>query len=373
MKKSFLVAVSFLTLFNTAQAQTCSTSAGINLTQGSGSFAKLPARDQGQLGTCYAHSASDLLSAHLKIPRLNIYQTAIANDTAMDGGTPKDVIDSFGKIGWACSNTSVFSSMFPTANKNIISELQDSFVGTPIFYTVNSFDTKGISRQKQIAQKAAEIAKNSAISRGVNGILHKKNDLDSLPLNDAAEIVHHLIKAQHTKIKSIMTKYGVGQYTPTLANFIVDRVHYDQKAMYSYAGIMYPFKLIKEIMGKTCPQSQKVAIPSNVVGMGLKMRQSNKTAMQDKIESLLEKNRQAVSVSFLVSLLTGVSDGYHAVNIVGCRTNGNNTEYLLQNSWGKSCQHYRSSLRSKCSEGRIWINSDALLSVTTEINWVGKK
>lgn len=422
-------------------AQTCSSSSGIDLSK-NGSFAGLPARDQGQLGTCYAHSGSDLLSSYLKIGRINIFQTAVANDTSMDGGSPGDVINSFSRLGWACTNTALFKNLFPSVQTNIIGELQDTFIGSPIFYTINANDKAGIARQQRIAQKAAVIAQNNGVSSGaisqsdiaiekyhainkkIRGLedqikkledekswfsknteienkigviqkqiavlrkqakaqheiyvagldkLHRSNNLDALSEDEAAEIVYVNVNKQYLKFAAIMKKYGLQNVTPSLATFIVDRVHYDPKLIYSYAGIMYPYKLIKNVMNTACPVNERTKIPSTIKAASLTTKNSSTTAMMEKIESLLEKNRQAVSISFASSFITGKQGEHHAVNIIGCRTNGHLTEYLLQNSWGQGCASYKTSLQSKCSQGRVWVPATGLLNNSTEINWITNK
>jgi len=425
---------------STLYAQTCSTSSGIDLSKNNGPFSTLPARDQGQLGTCYAHSGSDLISSYLKIGRINIYQTAVANDTSMSGGSPGDVIDSFARLGSACTNTSLFRNLFPSVNTNIISELQDTFVGTPIFYTIHAFEAKGITRQKRIAEKASAMAlnqvasgivseyesaltryhafnkeisslqvkirkledkkswfsSNTEIEKQINkikqqitviekkakaehakyvaglGRLNQSNNLDALNEDEAADVVYYNIKKQHLIFSAIMKKYGLQSMSPTLAEFIIDRVHYDPNHKYSYAGIMYPYKLIKQAMEKACPSYEKAKIPSNLKGASMRPKTHSRNAIQDKIEALLERNRQAVSVSFPSSILTGGKGELHAVNIIGCRTNGHNTEYLLQNSWGQNCSGYKSSLQGKCSQGRVWVPSNSLVNNLTEINWISR-
>lgn len=429
-------------IYSNAGAQTCSSSSGIDLSRSGGAFASLPARDQGQLGTCYAHSGSDLLSSYLKIGRINIYQTAVANDTSMDGGSPGDVINSFAKLGWACTNTGLFKNLFPSVQTNIIGELQDTFIGTPIFYTINANDKNGIARQVRIAEKAAVIAKNNGTTQGaigqsdiaiekyhkinkqidaleaqikklegekswfgknteinnqitkiqkqisglkkqadaqhsiyVSGLekMHRSNNLDALSEDDAAEVVYFNVNKQYLRFASIMSKYGLKSVTPTLAEFIVDRVHYDQKAAYSYAGIMYPYKLIKKVMYTACPQGERTKIPTTLKASTMDSRKNSAQSMMDKIESILENNRQAVSISFASSFVTGRDGEHHAVNIIGCRTNGHLTEYLLQNSWGQGCSSYKASLQGKCSQGRVWVPAQGLISSSTEINWITTK
>ena len=365
----------------------------------------------------------------------------MANDTSMDGGSPGDVIDSFAKLGWACTNTGLFRNLFPSVQTNIIGELQDTFVGSPIFYTVNAFDKEGLARQKRIAEKAAVIAQNQGISEGAIGQhevaierfhafnkqirnleaqikklegekswfgsnteinnkiakikqqiaglekkakaehekyvaglakLNRSNNLDALSEDDAAEVVYYNVNKQYLKFSSIMKKYGLASVMPSLPVFIVDRVHYDPKLQYSYAGAMYPYKLIKNVMSTACPQNERTKIPAEISGASMSTRKFSTASIQDKIESLLEKNRQGISISFASSFLTGRNGEHHAVNIIGCRTNGNLTEYLLQNSWGQSCSSYKSSLQSKCSQGRVWVPATGLLNNATEINWISK-
>lgn len=418
-----------------AFSQTCSSSAGIDLSKGSGAFSGLPARDQGQLGTCYAHSGSDLLSSYLKAGRINIFQTAVANDTSMDGGSPGDVINSFSKLGWACTDVGLFKDLFPSVSKNIIGELQETFLGTPIFYT-NELSVKGRARQDRIAKLAAELAisgvtpkpaqiasdsallnyknlnnqianleaqiskledskswfgSNEDIDKKISQLkvtikgLKKKADvehgiyakglgrpssqnLDLLSEEDAAEVVYAAVKSQWLAFSRIMGRYGLRSSMPGLPKFIVERVA--SKDGSSYAGAMYPFKVIKDVMNQICPAHLKKKIPANLRGSSLTMKKDGSVKIQEKIESLLEMNRQAVSISFNSSLLTGSTGDQHAVNIIGCRTNGRSTEYLIQNSWGQSCSKYKTSLQSKCSQGRIWVPASGLLSSSSEINWI---
>jgi hypothetical protein len=151
----------FLTLVIEAQAQNCQTQSGINLSENGGPYSTLWPRDQGSVGTCYVHSASDLLSSFIGGGnRFNVFETAVLNDSGADGGQPYEIMKVLIERGWACRDNGSFANLFPSQEKNIISDLQDA-VGTsgmPVFYTNDPYSKAGEAKQKRIAELAGKMA-----------------------------------------------------------------------------------------------------------------------------------------------------------------------------------------------------------------------
>jgi hypothetical protein len=155
--------ISFVTLSlsGAAIAQSCGSATGVNLSQGNGPYSGFHSRSQGAVGTCYAHSASDLISTFIGgNDRLNIYDAAIVSDNAADGGQPSDVMENIIKRGWACKDYGQYANFFPSQTKNIITELMDAVAGSgmPVFYTANYQNIEGAARQQRIAVLAGKMA-----------------------------------------------------------------------------------------------------------------------------------------------------------------------------------------------------------------------
>jgi hypothetical protein len=161
--KYFLSTFLFLTFVTTAHAQNCQTQQGINLSVNGGPYSSLWPRDQGSVGTCYVHSASDLLSSFIGgSSRFNIFEAAVANDSGADGGQPSEIMQTLVERGWACKDSGSFSNLFPSQEKNIISDLMDAVAGSgmPVFYTNDPYSNAGEAKQKRIADLAGKMANN---------------------------------------------------------------------------------------------------------------------------------------------------------------------------------------------------------------------
>lgn len=161
--KYFLPSLLFLAFVNAAHAQNCQTQQGINLSANGGPYSGLWPRDQGSVGTCYVHSASDLLSSFINSSnRLNVFEAAVANDSGADGGQPADILKTLIERGWACKDNGSFANLFPSQEKNIISDLMDAVAtsGMPVFYTNDPYSKTGEARQKRIAELAGKLANN---------------------------------------------------------------------------------------------------------------------------------------------------------------------------------------------------------------------
>lgn len=148
-------------------AGACDTPTGINLSANGGPYANISPRNQGSVGTCFAHSATDLVSSYLKVGRLNVFDGAVASNNSADGGAPADVMNALFKRGWACSDGGQFTNLFPSSSTNVITELHTALLSLPLYYTNDTNSTAGIARHKKIAALASEFADGSKKPCGV--------------------------------------------------------------------------------------------------------------------------------------------------------------------------------------------------------------
>lgn len=94
------------------------------------------------------------------------------------------------------------------------------------------------------------------------------------------------------------------------------------------------------------------------------------TLMLEKWDKLLEKeNPQPIGINYNSGVLKNKKGGGHASLVVGRRWKNNRCEYLVHNSWGKSCSKYP----WECEDGRIWIPGETLAAKVGGGYWIIKK
>ena len=77
-----------------------------------------------------------------------------------------------------------------------------------------------------------------------------------------------------------------------------------------------------------------------------------------ELDKLLDRDEPAALAISGDFLQTGKPDlqHNHAVAVIGRRTAaGGQCEYLIRNSWGKSCKHYAPRFREACGLGQLWL------------------
>jgi hypothetical protein len=62
---------------------------------------------------------------------------------------------------------------------------------------------------------------------------------------------------------------------------------------------------------------------------------------------------------------------FHASIVVGKRQKNGSCQFLIRNSWGTDCGAYAKNW--ECEKGQIWIDADALLENTRELQFVRKE
>jgi hypothetical protein len=220
-------------------------------------------------------------------------------------------------------------------------------------------------------EHARYIDNNSILMQG-------RSQLDELSVRQAAEVVLYWARKSYPKVKEAYQKYGIGQYAPTIEEFIEQWSYYDsEKKSYAYAGGNYPYAILKDIVEKACPENKRIRLTPRIEAKSMRKNEGEEK-MEKQIEKMLtQANPQGAGLSFKTDLISSTStDSFHAVNIIGCRTLSNGKkEYLLHNSWGSSCQSYLPELRTpdKCQFGRVWVESSKVLRKATEIQWIQRR
>jgi len=257
---------------------------------------------------------------------------------------------------------------------------------TSFGYRSNESVNNDIAAQKK-KKAPLETKKEKAYARydKAETILTKgKNNLDEYSEQKAAEIVYFWAKETYPAVKAIFTKYGIGQYVPTMSQYIQERVKADPVKQsnntygYSYAGGMYPYALVKNAVENGCAKENRVSIPKDIHAETYSMRNVSYDVVDKKIQILFEKkNPQGVGISLHASAFaptSGIGSDMHAVNLIGCRTVNGVMEYLVQNSWGYSCTNYHTQLQKpeKCVGGRVWVSAKTLVYSASGIQWIEK-
>jgi hypothetical protein len=172
----FIASVSVGLWLSTASALggVCDSEKGVNLANPPGPYQYLTPTHQGRLGTCFAHSATNLLRSYSGVSDyVNIIDAATISDSGVDGGSVDDVVDGFmerngpcyksGKSStgpWMCKdNGGQFSNLFPSPDQNILTELEKILLNVPVHYTMDPNSKAGIDRTRQISDLAIKMAK----------------------------------------------------------------------------------------------------------------------------------------------------------------------------------------------------------------------
>ena len=271
-------------------AASCETETGVNLSINGGPYATINPRNQGSIGTCFAHSGTDLISSYLKVGRLNVLDGAVASNNSADGGQPADVMNAIFKRGWGCSDGGQFWNLFPSSSTNVISELHTLLMTLPLYYTNDISSSAGIARHQKIAAQATKFASGEEKPCGVyTKFTDAEAKLETLDkdIERIENYVHKLEKQERTaKINTALKahKATLAAKKSSAAKFekiystnqdILDAGHYnlDKYSIEEAAEIVYYWT--KEIQ----PQIWKVL---DKYGMG-KFGPSSKQLINDKL------------------------------------------------------------------------------------------
>jgi hypothetical protein len=272
-------------------AGVCDTPSGVNLSANGGPYANIFPRNQGSIGTCFAHSATDLVSSYLKVGRLNVLDGAVASNNSADGGQPADVMNALFERGWGCADSGQFWNLFPSSNTNVVTELHTALMALPLYYTSTDISSPaGIARHKNIAALATDFADGSKKPCGVYlKFTDAEAKLETLEkdIDRIENYVHKLEKQERTakinaalkahretlKVKKNSAEKVEKVYSANQA--ILDAGHYnlDKYSVEEAAEIVYYWT--KEIQ----PQIWKIL---NKYGMG-KFGPSAKQLINDKL------------------------------------------------------------------------------------------
>lgn len=237
-------------------AASCETETGINLSINGGPYATIHPRDQGSVGTCFAHSATDLISSYLKVGRLNVLDGAVASDNSADGGQPADVMNALFQRGWGCSDGGQFGNLFPSPTKNVITELHTLLMTLPLFYSGDSNSVAGIARHKKIAELATKFASGEAKPCGVyktfteaeakletleDDIDRIENYVHKLEKQKRTEKINNALKTHNATLSAKKKSAAKIEKTYSANQAILDAGHYnlDKYSVEEAAEIVY--------------------------------------------------------------------------------------------------------------------------------------
>ena len=122
-----------------------------------------------------------------------------------------------------------------------------------------------------------------------------------------------------------------------------------------------PWRVVHKLFGMNCQQRRPAGISPGEIGL------ARKPDIGKVLNQELEQG-QPVGIGYNIELITARKNanngfGMHGSTIVGRKFDAKtgNCQYLLRNTWGRSCDGYRGW---KCEAGHLWVNEDALLWAT---------
>lgn len=191
----------FLLISLNAWSMTCDDETGIDLSKNDGPYARMTPTNQGRIGTCYAHSAANLLRSHYKLRfKPSILEAMAVSESAADGGHTDDVLQGFadrrspcmrgGKLyvddngepiysPWICTSLKTrLNNLFPKKTKNIVTDITDVMIETPVHYTYRESyrGEKYKARTEAIIDHMKKILRGEAKSCKVYEPIKKKKE-----------------------------------------------------------------------------------------------------------------------------------------------------------------------------------------------------
>ncbi|MEK7690747.1 MAG: hypothetical protein AAB425_06980, partial [Bdellovibrionota bacterium] len=139
-------------------------------------------------------------------------------------------------------------------------------------------------------------------------------------------------------------------------------------------------KLLKKLLVEpSCAKDDRIEWDVRRCKSGLKIAKSVRARVGDMNALLRRENAQPIEISFCSAVLTegyaalsdpkkwnvlfmsGEKCGYHAALVIGRRVRDGQQEFLVRNSWGKSCLPYAPEWECEAGKGNIWVDGNALM------------
>ncbi len=127
-------------------------------------------------------------------------------------------------------------------------------------------------------------------------------------------------------------------------------------------------KSIRALMDRLCEGKRKIAKPDTDL-----IYTSGKNVSKILDEALDNESMPSIGMStsfFATDESVPGGHGPHEMMIVARRPGADGKcEYLVRNSWGRSCAYYRPEIKNKCdpAKGSFWMNNDQLQSGVTDV------
>lgn len=128
---------------------------------------------------------------------------------------------------------------------------------------------------------------------------------------------------------------------------------------------------LNSLRKSACPRRRPLRVPGTPYVRSVGRRLTGKNLVQ-VIQNSLSRGKP-VGITMDVNPLIKASDrkanGLHSMTAIGRRYNETTKkcDYLMRNSWGRSCRHFKSSLVNNCtSDGNVWISEEDLSANITD-------
>ncbi len=325
-----------------------------------------PVRNQAYEGWCFGFSAADLLSAKLG-------KTISAADTAIvfhssssgtsrlqrlfcdmgmqegEGGFVDEAISKLQEEGGACLENRIPSedNAYGTLHQRLMAI--DNFAAQK-----NAEADKAAMESSEAGAEAAAFAAIFMGKRMYNvdssrspkefcSLVKLKGLYPQLSLKKFIDIMENTTRAD---VLRALDDANCGERIPLDALQVVTR---------------YPQSLVfKGPLGNFTPLSASI---------------SDRERLYGDIDAQLTRGN-VVEISYgsglLYNLKNNRDDSGHASLLVGKRYNQANgqCEYLLRNSWGRSCGQYDPVIRPNCQDGTVWVPKSALMRGTGSVTYI---
>lgn len=300
-------------------------------------------RDQGNIGSCYANASADLIGYHLKIQNTR----------------PLSSLDFFFKYNFQWQKDPLFRGGSMIQTLQTVLAIPDSYGNA-----VKGRLDRGFC-PVSLEEMALRSESNSSLNTKMHLLMDLKDLFDAGPsqrkkfldtLKQYAADGSFLGQLNQERLFEVFNKSDRRNFFLYIADLVCGphRIYnYNQNLQIIYVT---PEQTLSFTPGASAPQSEET--PSDLIKV------IDERLNRNAIVGIDYNNGFLVDSSF--PYVTGES---HASVVVGRRWKNGECQYLIRNSWGKTCAPY-SKYIDECVDGNIWIAENHIENNMSRVTYI---
>lgn len=288
-------------------------------------------QDQDSLGWCYGYSAADLLSAEAGTPVSAVHVSLIFNKKVAESPAwslaygvrdlfKKPKFESVHEGGWVGSALkAVMKNKTVCSDKNLPYYTQ---YGSDIHAIISVAEyLRKLNKNKEITDtQSCTLLGNTLTFTSFNNLSEERNKIIASLMRDELNIAMEKLVKENCKNNNV-----------TLQNKKIT-------------------KLLPPMMGNNEDYENELR------------------SYKQRVNEILSKGKP-LSMSYNVKYVTTKKE-LHASTVVARRWQNGRCEFKIRNSWGRSCEIYKSDIECNKDEGSYWVNDELFFTMANDLTFI---